>query len=261
MNNYEEMKIESDVFTTARENFDLLMQRLFASMEKNNSDEGSITLKVDLQMKQDWVPNGEGGSVEVNKPVIKHKVTISVPVSDSMNSKKDTGMNLVWDEELNDCIYSCWLFTAVVIVRLLMSPDVFFAFARSKSDIFFDSLASFIMPASISGLASFLIPVTPASLNSSLTCLSEYPVNLPTSATISSRSFPDSCACFICHLAVSVTLPVFIILLAMSRTICSLRLSTMPRYPLENDARYSGVNMVHSSYSSGGKSSSCISGI
>lgn len=101
MNNYEEMKIESDVFTTARENFDLLMQRLFASMEKNNSDEGSITLKVDLQMKQDWVPNGEGGSVEVNKPAIKHKVTISVPVSDSMSSKKDTGMNLVWDEELN----------------------------------------------------------------------------------------------------------------------------------------------------------------
>ena len=101
MNNYEEMKIESDIFTTARENFDLLMQRLFASMEKNNSDEGSITLKVDLQMKQDWVPNGEGGSVEVNKPVIKHKVTIAVPVKDSMDGKKDTGMNLVWDEELN----------------------------------------------------------------------------------------------------------------------------------------------------------------
>ena len=58
-------------------------------------------MKVDLQMKQDWVPNGEGGSVEVNKPVIKHKVTIAVPVKDSMDSKKDTGMNLVWDEELN----------------------------------------------------------------------------------------------------------------------------------------------------------------
>lgn len=40
MNNYEEMRIESDVFATARENFDLLMQRLFKSMEKNNSDEG-----------------------------------------------------------------------------------------------------------------------------------------------------------------------------------------------------------------------------
>lgn len=100
MNNYEEMKIESDVFTTARENFDLLMQRLFKSMEKNNSDEGSIMLKVDLQMKQDWVPDGKGGSVELNKPVIKHKVSIAVPVKDSMDGKKDAGMNLVYDEEL-----------------------------------------------------------------------------------------------------------------------------------------------------------------
>ena len=49
MNNYEEMRIESDVFTTARENFDLLMQRLFKSMEKNNSDEGSITLRLTSQ--------------------------------------------------------------------------------------------------------------------------------------------------------------------------------------------------------------------
>ena len=82
MNNYEEMRIESDVFATARENFDLLMQRLFKSMEKNNSDEGSITLKVDLQMSQDWVPDGKGGSIEINKPVIKHKVSIAVPVKD-----------------------------------------------------------------------------------------------------------------------------------------------------------------------------------
>lgn len=101
MNNYEEVKIESDVFATARENFNLLMQRLFANMEKNNSDEGSITLKVDLQMKQDWIPNGNGGSLEINKPMIKHKVSIAVPVKDSIDSKKDTGMNLVWDEELN----------------------------------------------------------------------------------------------------------------------------------------------------------------
>lgn len=100
MNNYEEMRIESDVFATARENFDLLMQRLFKSMEKNNSDEGSITLKVDLQMSQDWVPDGKGGSIEINKPVIKHKVSIAVPVKDSMDGKKDAGMNLVWDEEL-----------------------------------------------------------------------------------------------------------------------------------------------------------------
>lgn len=100
MNNYEEMRIDSDVFAAARENFDLLMQRLFKNMEKNNSNEGSITLKVNLQMNQDWVPDGQGGSIEINKPVIKHKVSIEVPVKDSMDGKKDAGMNLVWNEEL-----------------------------------------------------------------------------------------------------------------------------------------------------------------
>lgn len=101
MNNCEEIKIESDVFANARDNFDLLLQRLFRSMEKNNSDEGSITLKVDLEMVRDWVPDEDGKSIEVNKPVIKHKVSIAVPVKDSIDSKRDTRMNLVWDDELN----------------------------------------------------------------------------------------------------------------------------------------------------------------
>lgn len=100
MNNYEELTLESDIFAQARENFDVLLQRLFRSMQKNNSDEGSITMKVDLEMSKDWVPDGEGGSVEINKPVLKHKVSIAVPVKSHLDSKKDTGMNLVWDEEL-----------------------------------------------------------------------------------------------------------------------------------------------------------------
>lgn len=100
MNNYEELTLESDIFAQARENFDVLLQRLFRSMQKNNSDEGSITMKVDLEMSKDWVPDGEGGSIEINKPVLKHKVSIAVPVKSHLDSKKDTGMNLVWDEEL-----------------------------------------------------------------------------------------------------------------------------------------------------------------
>lgn len=39
MNNYEEMRIESDVFATARENFDLLMQRLFKSTDHIRENE------------------------------------------------------------------------------------------------------------------------------------------------------------------------------------------------------------------------------
>lgn len=95
MNNYEEMRIESDVFATARENFDLLMQRLFKSMEKNNSDEGSITLKVDLQMSQDWVPDGKGGSIEINKIDAEFK---EVDQSEEAENQADTPAN----EEITD---------------------------------------------------------------------------------------------------------------------------------------------------------------
>lgn len=61
VNNYEEMKIESDVFQQARDNFNLYLQRLFDGMKKNNSSEGSITLKVDINMEMDFVPDGQGG--------------------------------------------------------------------------------------------------------------------------------------------------------------------------------------------------------
>lgn len=100
MNNYEEMMIESDVFANVRDNFDSLLQKLFKSMENNESDEGSITLKVNLNMVEDWVPNGEGGTIHIKKSVLKHKVSIEVPVKDSIDGRKDSGMNLVWDDEL-----------------------------------------------------------------------------------------------------------------------------------------------------------------
>ena len=98
--NYEEIKIENDVFEQARNNFNLYLQRLFEGMKKNNSNEGSITLKVDINTAMDFVPDGNGGTTEINKPVLKQRVSIAVPLKDHIDSKKDTGMNLVWDEEL-----------------------------------------------------------------------------------------------------------------------------------------------------------------
>lgn len=99
MNNYEEMLIEGDMFQEARLNFNLMLQRLFKAIEKNESDEGSITLKVDMMLSRDY-ENSEEGMEEVASPLIKHKVAISVPVKDSIDGKTRTGMNIVYDEEL-----------------------------------------------------------------------------------------------------------------------------------------------------------------
>lgn len=50
--NYEEISLQSDVFEAARKDFDRLLQKLFRTMENNESKEGSITLKVNVQTEK-----------------------------------------------------------------------------------------------------------------------------------------------------------------------------------------------------------------
>lgn len=98
--NYQELTLESDTFEQVRNTFDTLLQRLFQKMEKNESDEGSITLKVDVNIISDSMDDGEGNHRIIHRPIMKHKITTSVPVKDSFDGKKDTGMALEYDEEL-----------------------------------------------------------------------------------------------------------------------------------------------------------------
>lgn len=101
--NYEELTLDSEMFATVRANFDLLFQKLLKKMIDNDSTDGSITLKVDVELENQWVPEeGEhsGNEKLVHKPTIKHKVTTAVPVKDSMDGKKIPNMELVYDEKL-----------------------------------------------------------------------------------------------------------------------------------------------------------------
>lgn len=98
--NWQEITMESETFSKIRESFNLLLQRLFQKMEQNHSDEGAITLKVNLSISTDFVPDGNGSSREVHKPVLKYKIDTQVPVKDGFDRKNDTGMELVYDDEL-----------------------------------------------------------------------------------------------------------------------------------------------------------------
>ena len=91
---------DADGFSKIRESFNLLLQRLFQKMEQNHSDEGAITLKVNLSISKDFIPDGNGSSREVHKPILKYKIDTQVPVKDGFDGKNDTGMELVYDDEL-----------------------------------------------------------------------------------------------------------------------------------------------------------------
>ena len=98
--NWEEITMDSDTFALVRDNFDMLLQKLFQKMQNNHSDEGSINLKIDVKMVEDYIPDEEGNSRKIEKPILKHKITTTVPVKDSFDGKNDTGMELVYDEGL-----------------------------------------------------------------------------------------------------------------------------------------------------------------
>lgn len=101
--NYEEMSITSPAFNTVREAFDIALQRLLKKMEKSKMDEGQIALNVTVTNEDVFTDGdaelGDTGGPE-KKPILKYKITTTVPIKDTDDGKTDTGMALVWDKDL-----------------------------------------------------------------------------------------------------------------------------------------------------------------
>jgi hypothetical protein len=118
--NYQEITMESEMFDHVRENFDLLLQRLLKKMEKNKSNEGTITLKVDVKIVTDFVAGENGNAREIEKPVILHKIDTKVPIKDNLNGKQDTDMELVYDKELRRYVLK---YVSIGGQRSMFDPD------------------------------------------------------------------------------------------------------------------------------------------
>ena len=101
--NYEEMSITSPAFNTVREAFDVALQRLLKKMEKSKMDEGQIALNITVTNEDVFTDDdAELGDTDgpEKKPVLKYKITTTVPIKDTDDGKADTGMALVWDKDL-----------------------------------------------------------------------------------------------------------------------------------------------------------------
>lgn len=99
-----ELVIEDVTFEEARMNFNRILQRLFKNMVDSDSTEGSITLKIDVSLESEYIPNYdpdiEGESRKIQKPKFKHKVSSNITVKDELTGNKNPEMQLVWDDEL-----------------------------------------------------------------------------------------------------------------------------------------------------------------
>lgn len=104
MENIRELFLEDETFEDARQKFNTVLQRLFRSMIDTDSNEGSITLKMDVSMQTEFIPNHdpdvEGESRQIRLPQFAYKVSSSITVKDEQKGNKNPQMELVWDDNL-----------------------------------------------------------------------------------------------------------------------------------------------------------------
>lgn len=103
MENIRDLFLEDETFEDARNKFNTELQRLFRSMIDTESNEGSITLKMDVSMQTEFIPNHdpdvEGESRQIRLPQFAYKVSSSITVKDEQKGNKNPQMELVWDEK------------------------------------------------------------------------------------------------------------------------------------------------------------------
>lgn len=97
------LDFDSDTFEDMKRDMTFVLQRLIGNMEEKGSNEGTMTLKIDITMIKEFIPNYDpdvkGETREVSKPQFKHKVTSAVKISDEKSGSLNNEMECVFDKE------------------------------------------------------------------------------------------------------------------------------------------------------------------
>ena len=97
------LDFDSDTFEEMKRDMNFVLQRLIGNMQEKGTNEGSMTLKIDVTMVKEFIPNYnpdiKGESREISKPQFKHKVTSAVKINDEKSGSFNNEMELVMDED------------------------------------------------------------------------------------------------------------------------------------------------------------------
>ena len=97
------LDFDSDTFEDMKQDMNFILQRLIGTMQEKGSIEGSMTLKIDVTMEKEFIPNYDpdikGETREISKPQFKHKVTSAVKINDDKSGTFNNEMEMVMDED------------------------------------------------------------------------------------------------------------------------------------------------------------------
>lgn len=101
-----ELNFDGDTFNDMKRDMNFVLQRLLGNMQEKGCLEGTLTLKLDVSLVREYVPNYNpnipGESREIAKPKFSHKVTSQMKVEDMKKGNLDTEMELFLNEETGE---------------------------------------------------------------------------------------------------------------------------------------------------------------
>ena len=101
-NRVQELKFESDMFLLPRQVLNTLLKDTIQKMVNKQSDEGSVTLKIDITMEKtedaDYLPENDPARLS---PRFDCNVTAQIKSSTKLSAQADEAGHLVYDEEEN----------------------------------------------------------------------------------------------------------------------------------------------------------------
>ncbi|MCI8561995.1 MAG: hypothetical protein HFH69_00595 [Lachnospiraceae bacterium] len=94
---------DSNTFESMKQDMNFILQRLLDTMQEKGATEGFMTLKIDIVLVKEFIPNYDpdvkGESREVSKPMFKHKATSTVKINDDKSGIFNNEMEMVMDED------------------------------------------------------------------------------------------------------------------------------------------------------------------
>lgn len=101
-----ELNFDGDTFNDMKRDMNFVLQRLLGNMQEKECQEGTLTLKLDVSLTREYVPNYNpnipGESREIAKPKFSHKVTSQMKVEDMKKGNLDTEMELFLNDETGE---------------------------------------------------------------------------------------------------------------------------------------------------------------
>lgn len=98
------LSMNGDTFNAFKSDFDQMLRQLLTEMEKRESEEATISIKMVVTLakdqERDFEANGYDAMKDIVKPSFKHEISTVMQVKNKKSGSLGGNMKLVWDREL-----------------------------------------------------------------------------------------------------------------------------------------------------------------